>query len=220
MKTKFLLMGIVAVMLLACKDDKKNEVKMFDPEAEMAAQKAKDKERAAKFTDSIQKAEVAEAEIFKQDSIDALSIKGYKIKLISGKHKYGGRTSIEYQSLFQVLAETKANAKKRMLSKEELDSKIKDVKNFNKGGRIILNVERTTISSADTENFTIIVKDKDDKEISRETFESDIPEYGSDYWWNIAVRSISKRVKAPFYIYVVDVLEDEPFKFEVTPIKK
>ncbi len=221
MKTKLLMLGICATMLFACKDDKKTETKALDPEKMAAEEDAKRAEIDAKYKDSIQKAEVAEAGYFKQDSIDALGIKGYKVKLVSGKHKYGGKTTIEYESLHQVLAETRAKAKKENTSKEDLDSNIKDVKGFNKGGRIILNVERPTIGAANNENFTIIIKDKDDKEISKETLENDIPEYSSsDYWWNIAVRSIGKKVQAPFYIYVEDILQDEPFKFEVTPIKK
>ena len=52
-------------------------------------------------------------EYFRQDSIDALQIKGYSVKKISGKNKYyGDSTEIEYQSLFQILAGTKKKIRK------------------------------------------------------------------------------------------------------------
>jgi hypothetical protein len=57
-------------------------------------------------------------------------------------------------------------------------------------------------------------------ELFRVELDSDIPEYSSDNWWNYGYAYIDKRIKVPFYVYVVDRLEDAPFKFEVTSIKK
>lgn len=171
--------------------------------------------------DSIKKAEQVEIEAMRQDSIEASQIKGYNIKRLSGKHKYGGKTELEYESLPNILAETNATAKKEMWTEDKLKEQVNLLREHHKGGHLILKIERITIGSADTDNFTVIVKDESDKEIYREKLESSVANTpsGSDDWWNIAVIGIPKRIKTPFFVYVVDQLEDAPFKFEVTAKK-
>ncbi len=172
--------------------------------------------------DSFKQAEKLAIQQLEQDSIEALQIRGYSVKKISGKHKYGGKTTIEYKSLMQLIAETKKQADKEMWTKNQLDVTLMSLKKLSIGGQVRLDIERTTIGSANTEFFTIIVKDSAENEVFRKTFDSSVPNPSSlnDNWWNIALCSINKRIKTPFYIYIVDALEDAPFKFEVTTIKK
>ena len=179
-------------------------------------------DNSSAMQDSIKKADELEFQEARQDSIDALQIKGYSVKKLSGKHKYGGVTKVEYKSLSQILSELEKEAEKEMWTKEDKQSKIDAYKSISKGGQIRLDIERTTIGAANTEYFSIIIKNMDEKELCRFDLESDIPETpnSNDYWWNISIQRIDKRIKAPFYVYVIDKLEDAPFKFEVTPIKK
>ena len=178
--------------------------------------------KLAQYEDSIKKADALVIELIRQDSIDALQIKSYSVKKISGKHKYGGSTKIEYQSLQQLITETKKQSEKEMWTKEQFQSRIEALKAVSIGGRIRLDIERITIGSANTEYFTIIIQDSSENELFRKTLESDIPNPSpsSDNWWNIAICSVDKRIKAPFYVYIIDALEEAPFKFEVTAIKK
>jgi len=172
--------------------------------------------------DSIRKVKEHEIAQIKQDSIEDSQIKSYSIRKISGKHKYGGVTKIEYQSLSQILSETEKTAKKEMWTSEDLQSKLEAYKRLYIGGQIRLDIERTTIGAANTEYFSIIIKDLAENELYRVDLDSDIPETpnSNDYWWNISIEGIDKRIRAPFYVYIVDRLEDAPFKFEVSPIKK
>jgi hypothetical protein len=172
--------------------------------------------------DSIRKVKELEIAQIKQDSIEDAQIKSYSIRKISGKHKYGGVTKIEYKSLSQILSETEKKAKKEMWTSEDLQSKLEAYKSLYIGGQIRLDIERTTIGAANTEYFSIIIKDLDENELYRVDLDSDIPETpnSNDYWWNISIEGIDKRIRAPFYVYIVDKLEDAPFKFEVSPIKK
>ena len=172
------------------------------------------------MADSIKKAKEFELEQMRQDSIEAMLIKGYSVKKLSGKHKYGGVTKIEYKSCQQLIDEVKERADKQMWANEVLQSNLDFYKRTCKAGQVILYIERTTIGSANTEYFTIIIKDKNENELYRKELENDIPEYSSDWWWNYGYAYLDKRIKAPFYVYVVDRLEDAPFKFEVTAIKK
>jgi len=109
-----------------------------------------------------------------------------------------------------------------MWTKEHFQSEIKMEKFIYVGGQIILHIERTTIGSANTEFFTIIIKDSDENEILRKTLKSDIPDpsYSNDTWRNFALCSVDKRIKTPFFVYIVDAIEEETFKFEVNAIKK
>ena len=172
--------------------------------------------------DSIKKVKELEIAQIKLDSIEDAQIKGYSIRKISGKHKYGGVTNIEYKSLSQILSETEKKAKKEMWTGEDLQSKLEAYKSLYIGGQIRLDIERTTIGAANTEFFSIIIKDLAENELYRVDLDSDIPETpnSNDYWWNISITGIDKRIRAPFYVYIVDRLEDAPFKFEVSPIKK
>lgn len=94
---------------------------------------------------------------FLQDSVDALKIKGYSVKLISGKHKYGGRTKIQYQSLPQLITEANEDSQKKMWTKEKLQSVIDSYRSSCRGGAVTLEIERNTIEGANTENFSIII---------------------------------------------------------------
>jgi len=207
-KTKLLLLFACGIILFSCNLN--------------TGQKSIDDIKTEYFRqDSIK--EALATEYFRHDSIDALQIKGYSVKKISGKHNgYGEKTEIEYQSLPQILAETKKESEKEMWTKEHFQSEIKMEKFIYVGGQIILHIERTTIGSANTEFFTIIIKDSDENEILRKTLKSDIPDpsYSNDTWRNFALCSVDKRIKTPFFVYVVDAIEEEAFKFEVNAIKK
>lgn len=182
------------------------------------------KDREIAFQDSIKKANQLQVQQqAQQDSIENSQIKGYSVKKISGNHKYGGKTKIEYNSLFQMITDLEKKAEKEMMSKEDLKQEIADYKSIYAGGKIQLDIDRGTIGSADTEFFTIIVKDiNDDNELFREKLAQRTPDYytSNDNWWNIAIVYPNKRIKAPFYVYVVDGLTSDTFKFEVSAIKK
>lgn len=156
-----------------------------------------------------------------KDSIQYASIKRFIITKIEGKHKYRGKTYIEYKSLHQLLKNIKLEAKNEMWTNEKLDEKIKIYKKDFRGGMLILHVDRETIGHANMEEFTLIVKSSKDEEIMRYTFGYDAPEIpnGDDFWWNIGGKNIPTKVDYPFYVYVIDGLTSDKFKFEIKPAK-
>lgn len=212
MKTKqLLLVAACTAMLVACNKNEK------DVPTDPAAAKE------AIVKDSIKKAEIAELELIKQDSIDASQIKSYLVKKISGKQKSTAlKTSIKYSSIIQEIDELKKQADKEMWTKEKLDSMIDEYKKSAIGGIVELEIERYTIDAANTEYFSIIVKDSNDVEIYREDLKSSVPNVPNDNheWWNVGSIFLPKRIKAPFYVYVVDKIEETNFKYEVTAVKK
>ena len=172
--------------------------------------------------DSIANVEKLLMQQIRQDSIEQSNIKGYSIEKISGKHKYGGSTTIEYKNLSQLLQDDAKEADKEMRSEVDRNERIFYFKKNYIGGQIRLDIERITIGSANFEDFSVIIKDLNDNELYRYELEPDIPETpnSKDMWWNINLTNIDKKIKAPFYVYVVDDLADSPFKFKITDIRK
>ena len=172
----------------------------------------------SKKTTEIDSTEIKKLIKFKEDSIEISKIKSYAITKISGRHKYSGKTMVSYQNFIQLTKETLSEGEKEMWSKTKIKEELSDIKS-KPGGKIRLDVTRLTIGAADLEYFTIIVKDKNEKELFRKELDSSIPypERSSDDWWNIDIISLDKIIKSGFYIYVVDELSDEVHKFEVTP---
>lgn len=157
-----------------------------------------------------------------QDSIETCHITGYSVKKISGQHKYGGVTKVQYMNLQQVLQKLKADGEKQMETPEMMKEKVMAYKSTSLGGQIQLDVERITIGAADLKQFTIIVKDVEEKELFRKDLESSVPEYSSsnDNWWNLDLIQVGNKLPAHFFVYVIDRLEDAPFKFEVNATSK
>lgn len=172
----------------------------------------------SKKTTEIDSTEIKKLIKFKEDSIEISKIKSYAITKISGRHKYSGKTMVSYQNFIQLTKETLSEGEKEMWSKTKIKEELSDIKS-KPGGEIRLDVTRLTIGAADLEYFTIIVKDKKEKELFRYELEGSIPnpDINSDGWWNIGIVSLDKFIKGSFYIYVVDELSDEVHKFEVTP---
>jgi hypothetical protein len=150
------------------------------------------------------------------DSLEYSHIKDYKISLM-GSNPQSGKTAVKYESLWQRLEDIDEKGKKMMWTKE----KIKDERDYairmNRGGRITLEVERKTRGAAETKYFTIIVKDTDENEISRETLANSSPSYQSGNYWNMGWSHMGSRttIPAPFYVYVVDEITEHAYKFMV-----
>jgi len=209
---KILLITSCAVMLASCKNEKKTET-VADP--------AISKEAAVK--DSIKKAELAELELIKQDSIESSQIKSYYVKKISGKPKYSdSKTKVTYSSMYQELAQIKELAGKEMWTKEKLAEMLSKYKTSAVGGIVNLEIERMTLDAANTEFFNVIIKDSNDTEVYREELESSVPNVpnSSHEWKNFASVVLPKRIKTPFYIYLVDQIGEVTYKYEVTSVKK
>ncbi len=131
-------------------------------------------------------------------------------------------TNIGYQTKEQLSVQYKQTAEKQMWTEDKLNSMLDLINNNYKGGRLALYIQRGTIAAANTEYFTIIVKTKNEEEIFRKELESNTPNshisgsrYGGNYWWNFGETSIRKAIEIPFYIYVVDKLHSEIYKFEI-----
>jgi hypothetical protein len=149
-------------------------------------------------------------------------INGVKIKRLEGKNE-SGITNVVYHPLANLLKKIDKDAETEMWTPEQKQKKIDLYNTSFKGGRIDLYIERSTIGAANTEYFTIIIKDsKDSLELFRQDLKSKIPSVpsrGSEYWSNYKGTNITQSLTGKFYIYIIDKLgndENKKFKFEVT----
>jgi len=173
----------------------------------------------SKVNDSINNSNRIEFLEFQQDSIISTKIKEYSIKRLQGSDEYDCITNIYYKNLHQILSEINTKSVKEMWTAQEKQTKIEAYKFSCKGGQINLHINRLSLGSANTNMFSIIIKDCNENELFRYNFDSSLPSYGSSgYWRNYGICFVNKTIKAPFYVYVIDKMSDSPFKFEITPI--
>ncbi len=173
------------------------------------------------FSDSVKLNIISEEQEYIKDSIQNASIKKFSVKKIQGSHKYGGNTRIKYKSLHQLLNETIKKSKKEMWTDIELSETIDTYKKGFKGGALFLDIERGTIGHANMEYYTLILQNLKEKEVMRHVFKPDIPNtpIDNDFWWNTGVVNIPQLIEYPFYVYVIDGLTSDKYKFEVIPSK-
>ena len=89
------------------------------------------------------------------------------------------------------------------------------------GGTIRLYITRLTIASANTEYFTVIVKDSNEVEVYRKDLTKDTPEVpnGDSYWWNTTSIWLPSKIEGSFFIYVIDKLSDDNGKFKFSVMR-
>lgn len=179
----------------------------------------KESAKKSTFVDSVKIKEKIDRDEYLEDSIKYASVKKFVVIKKEGTHKYGGITKIEYLSIHQLINNIIKQSKKEMWTDQELSKKIGIYKKGFKGGLLNLDIERGTIGHANMDYFTLILRDLNEQEIMRHTFDSDIAEtpINNDYWWNLGSVNIPNKIQYPFYVYVIDGLTSDKFKFEVRP---
>jgi hypothetical protein len=185
---------------------------------------ANDSASAEKPVDSTEINQKASEEELKADSLASLNSKGYEVKMLEHgykKFKQYSKTTLEYETLWDIINQFAEKSKKEMWEPEKFGEKINPIKNIAKGGVLTLRISRINIDAGNTELFTVIVKDTSDNELYRQALDSDVPEVpgSDDLWWNIATIPLPKKIQTPFYVYVIDKFADNPFKFIISEKK-
>lgn len=142
------------------------------------------------------------------------------ITKVIGENKYKNVLNLGYRTCEQIKAEAVKDSENEMWTPEKLKSKIEAFDNFCSGGILTLYIERLTIETANTNNFTVIIKDSDNIEVLREELKSkvaNVPSSNSE-WSNSKSILIPKLLKGKFSIYVIDKYggDNSKFMFEIT----
>jgi hypothetical protein len=139
-----------------------------------------------------------------------------------GRNDIRGVLNIGFQTFAQVKADIEQMAEKEMWTPEMKTRKIESYERLSSGGLIHLYLTRLTIDAANTNMFTVIIKDStDNNEILRLDLKRNIPNTplisGSNYWWNYTTIPIPDKINGNIYIYIIDKLggDNNKFKFEL-----
>jgi len=114
-----------------------------------------------------------------------------------------------------------AAATQKTLAETEKNKELESCRKYALGGAITIYLMRSTIGAANTDYFTIIVKDSLENEIYREKLPNripSVPESGSPFWTNWGYISIPTPLHGKNFIYVIDGLggdNNTKFKFEI-----
>jgi len=138
-----------------------------------------------------------------------------------GKNDYRGQLNVGYQTYTQVQQQIEQQAEKEMWTPEKRQETLETYEKYASGGMIHLYLTRPSITEANTNMFTVIVKDTvNGKEIFRKDLKPEIPntpESATGRWSNYAVVPIPTEIESPFFIYIIDKFggENNKFLFEV-----
>lgn len=138
--------------------------------------------------------------------------------------RLGGRcqgvcTNIGYESIKQVEDGLLKKAEEEMWTEDKKTKTISAFKNLSPGGSVRLYITRPELDEARGSNFSVIVKDTAEREISRIDIQEKIPSAPrtDNLWSNILSARITAPVSPPFYIYVIDKLggDNKRHKFRI-----
>ncbi|MBN2747366.1 MAG: hypothetical protein JXR34_11630 [Bacteroidales bacterium] len=144
------------------------------------------------------------------------------INRIEGENYEGVSTNVGYKSRKQFIEEIKNKAEEEMWESDKLTNRLILIEEYAKGGVLSLFIQRGSITSANNENFTVIIKNSKNKEVFRKQLEYDLPELPNSkerVWWNFATIFIPEVIKDDFTVYIIDRLAEyghKRFVFEVS----
>lgn len=137
---------------------------------------------------------------------------GNGAKITSNEWNEG--TGIVYDSYSHLIEELKKEAKLKMWSDEDFE---RHQKLIPIGGIIMIDIIRSTIGSANTNNFTVIIM-KDELELQRYVGKSQIatPSNITESWINYLSVPVNKTMPNSFHVYIVDDLRMKRYYYKVT----
>ena len=127
-------------------------------------------------------------------------------------------TAITFKSREAVLADLEDKRKLNMWTDEQYKKEL-EVYSYLKGGIVFLDITRPTIGAANTEFFTIIIRDSADNEITRKQLDSKVADYSKrgsvTDWNNSGFIVIREPLPKEFKVYVIDAVLQERYEFIV-----
>lgn len=144
---------------------------------------------------------------------------GYSVLRMEGKNDRKGITNVAYQPYDKFLTALEEKAKDEKWSEQKQNKEVSHYKELAPGGVIHVYVTRPGFKMANTNHFSVILKDSTEKEILHTVLQDDIPEpiAGSDYWSNHVTVPLGEKPRGSVYVYVIDKYEGAflEYKFRV-----
>lgn len=157
---------------------------------------------------------------FAQNGAASMShvFRGITIVRVEGTHDHRGETHVKYLSPALLKEDDRKRAEKYQWTEDRIKAEEANIDRFSPGGVIQVDILRTTEAAANTGNFTVVVVDKEGREIMRKPLpaESHLSHH-LDYYGAMAMCTINRKMEGSFFIIVIDNHDKKEYKFEVIP---
>ena len=155
-----------------------------------------------------------------QDGAASVShvFRGITIVRVEGHHPDIGETHVKYLSPALLKEDDRKRGEKYQWTEDRIKAEEANIDRFSPGGVIQVDILRKTEGAANTGNFTVVVLDKEGREVMRKPLpaESHLTHQGN-YFGAMAMCTISRKMEGRFFILLIDNFEKKEFRFEVIP---
>lgn len=126
----------------------------------------------------------------------------------------GDDVEVRYMSKTDLAAEVRKMLENELRPEEEIRKKERTVP---PGGRLIVKVYRHTLGGANAENFTLVIRDKTNREIMRRRWEYNVGELPGEkgMWWNLMTETLDRELEVGDTVSIVDAVGDTRADFAV-----
>lgn len=144
--------------------------------------------------------------------------RGITIVRVEGHNDHAGETHIKYLSPSLLKEDDRKRAEKHQWTEDRIKAEEANIDRFSAGGVIQVDILRATEAAANTENFTVVVMDKEGREIMRKPLPAEAHlTHRGNYYGAMAMCTINRKIEGSFFIIVIDHLDKKEYKFEVIP---
>ena len=144
--------------------------------------------------------------------------RGITIVRVEGLNDRTGETHVKYLSPDMLKEDDRKRAEKYQWTEDRIKAEEANIDRFSPGGVIQVDILRTTAAAANTGNFTVVVLDKEEKEVMRKSLPTESHlSHRLNYYGAMAMCTISKKMEGPFFILLIDNHNKKEFKFKIIP---
>ena len=144
--------------------------------------------------------------------------RGITIVRVEGHNDHKGETHIKYLSPSMLKEDDLKRAEKYQWTEDRIKAEEANIDRFSPGGVIQLDILRTTEAAANPGNFTVLVVDKEGKEIMRKPLPAEsYVTHRQNQFGAMAMCTINRKIEGSFLVIVIDNHDKKEYKFEVIP---
>lgn len=142
--------------------------------------------------------------------------RGITINRVEGQNDHLGETHVKYLSPALLKEDDRKRAEKYQWSEDRIKAEEANIDRFSPGGVIQVDILRVTEAEANTSKFTVVVLDKDGKELMRKPLptESHLTHH-PHFFGAMAMCTINRKMEGSFFVVVIDHQQKKEYKFQI-----
>jgi hypothetical protein len=142
--------------------------------------------------------------------------RGITINRLEGQNDHLGETHVKYLSPASLKEDDRKRAEKYRWTEDRIKAEEANIDRFSPGGVIQVDILRATEAAANTSKFTVVVLDKDGKELMRKPLpaESHLTHH-PHFFGAMAMCTINRKMEGSFFVVVIDHQQEKEYKFQI-----